>query len=80
MSSNVDKMEKQRKYPPQTMLFILNFIVKLPSAGTEGRCYLNSCYLPTYPRQYEAPIPISSPPPFNHSYFTLSKHRWRRKA
>jgi hypothetical protein len=45
MSPNVDEMEKQKKYPPLTM-FVLNFIVKLLSAGTEGKCYLHSLYLP----------------------------------
>jgi len=47
MLPNVDEMEKQKKYAPLTILFILNFIVKLLSAGTEGRCYLYSLYLPT---------------------------------
>jgi hypothetical protein len=67
MSPNVDKMEEQKKVPTiNNVVFI-----KLLSAGTEGRCYLHSHYLPGYPRQYEAPIPISSPPQFYHSYFTL---------
>jgi hypothetical protein len=49
MSSDVDKMKKHNKYPTLTMLFILNFTVKLPSAGTEGGWYLLPLYLPAYP-------------------------------
>jgi hypothetical protein len=74
ISPNVDKMEKQKKYPTITKLFVFNFIVKLPSAFTEGRYYMHSLFQPAHPREYEVSIPLSSPLKLTNSYFMVSKH------